>query len=354
MNILTHQKDGCRIIVSPRKTGICGSDVHYLKHGKIADFIVKDPMVLGHETAGIVVAVGPKVTHLKKGDRVALEPGETCRTCYDCKAGRYELCPSIEFAATPPFDGTLQGFYKLPGDLAYKLPDNVSLEEGAMIEPLSVAVQSVARIGGMKAGLNVAIFGAGPVGLLAQAVAKALGARRIIAVDIQERRLAFANKYVGSETFIPPKPEEGEQRIAYSRRVAGIMKEKFKVADRGLEGIDLAVDCTGAEACIQTALYLVKDGGTYVQVGMGNEFVQVPITAILTKEVTIKGSFRYGPGVYEQAIDLVARGLVDLKPLITHRYKFKDAIRAFKTTQDAKGEDGEDAIKTIIDGYDDD
>jgi len=343
-----------QVLVSPRKTGICGSDVHYLKHGKIADFIVKDPMVLGHETSAVVVATGKSVTHLKPGDRVALEPGETCRTCYDCKRGRYELCPDMIFAATPPYDGTLCGFYKLAGDLAYKLPDNVSLEEGAMMEPLSVAVQAVAKIGDIRGGQNVAIFGAGPVGLLAMGVAKALGARRVIAIDIQEDRLKFAKSYAASDIYIPGKPNEGEARIDYSRRSAEDIKKKFGLTERGQEGIDLAVDCTGAEVCIQTAIYLAKCGGTFVQVGMGNEFIQFPITAMLTKELNVKGSFRYGPGVYPLAIDLVARGLVHLKPLITHRYSFKDAVKAFKTTQEGKGEDGRGAIKTVIDGPIDD
>ncbi|KAH8927974.1 hypothetical protein BT69DRAFT_1202609, partial [Atractiella rhizophila] len=246
-----------------------------------------------------------KVTHLKKGDRVALEPifTETFRTCPDCKAGRYELCPSIKFVVTPPF-------------VSIPLPSNVSLKEEAVIEPRSM-VQIMARIGGMKARLNISICGSGPVRLLAQSAAKALDARMIIAVDIQVRQARFGDC----------RSSQREERIAYSRRVAGIMKEELKVADKGLEGIDLPVDCT--EACTQT-VYLAKDGGTYVQVGMASSLSRwCPSLAILTKEVTANGSLR-SDLLVEPVIDLVARALVDLKSLEIQRYKFKDATRAFE------------------------
>ncbi|KAG8932603.1 hypothetical protein FRC01_013098, partial [Tulasnella sp. 417] len=221
------------VLVEVKKTGICGSDVHYLCHGRIGDFVVNSPMVLGHESAGIVfkgtsfscyisgpdrvssylysrhftflcllesiATVGSKVKHLKAGDRVAMEPGATCGHCEDCKHGRYQLCPDVVFAATPPYDGTLGRYYKLPGHLAYLLPDNLSFEDGAMMEPLSVGVHSVRTLGQIKANQTVAVFGAGPVGLLALAVAKALGAKRTIAVDIDQGRLDFAKSYAATD-----------------------------------------------------------------------------------------------------------------------------------------------------------
>ncbi|KAF5333075.1 hypothetical protein D9611_002419 [Ephemerocybe angulata] len=341
---------GDEVLVNVKKTGICGSDVHYLVEGRIGDFVVKAPMVLGHESSGIVYKVGPKVKHLKVGDRVAMEPGATCRACDACKSGKYELCPDIVFAATPPYDGTLARYYRLPADLAYPLPDNVTLEDGAMMEPLSVGVHSVSNLGGLRANQSIAVFGCGPVGLLCMAVAKAIGASRIIAVDIVPSRLEFAKSYAATETYLPAKPVEGETRPEYSRRNAEAMKKELGISDRGAQGIDLVIDASGAEVSIQTGIYIAKTGGTFVQVGMGNPNVTIDIGTVMTKELVYKGSFRYGAGDYPLAISLVASGKVDLKPLVTHRFKFDDAIVAFKATKAGKSEDGKGVIKAIISG----
>jgi len=340
------------VLVAVKKTGICGSDVHYLVHGRIGDFVVSDPMVLGHESSGVVAKVGSEVKHLKEGTRVAMEPGAACRVCDNCKAGSYQLCPNMVFAATPPYDGTLGRYYKLPGDLAYPLPDNMSLEDGAMIEPLAVGVHAVYNVGKIRANQNVAVFGAGPVGLLSMAVAKACGANRVIGIDIVQSRLDFAKKYAATDVFLPPKPNDGESKIDFSKRVAAQISKELNIPDRGENSLDLIIDASGAEACIQMAIFLVKQGGTFVQVGMGNAEVQIPVTLLLVKEVIFKGSFRYGAGDYATAIKLVSSGRLDLKPLVTHRFAFKDAIQAFKTTKSGKGEDGVGVIKAIISGPD--
>jgi len=252
-------------------------------------------------------------------------------------------------ARTPPFDGTLQGYYKLASDLCYKLPDNISLEEGCIFEPLSVGVQAVAKVADLHSNQNIAIFGAGPVGLACMAVAKALGSRRIIAVDIQDDRLAFAKTYAATDIWKSTAPQKDESKMAYARRQSREMAESLGLdLDQGTEAIDVVIDCTGAEVCISTGIYLVKDAGTFVQVGMGSEYVPIPITALLTKMVTLKGSFRYGAGVYKLAIDLVAQGKIALKPLITHRYEFKQAKEAFQAMVDQKGYDGKPPIKCII------
>ncbi|TFY58409.1 hypothetical protein EVJ58_g6428, partial [Rhodofomes roseus] len=162
------------VLVEVKKTGICGSDVHYMVAGRIGQFIVEKPMVLGHESSGIISKVGPAVKNLKVGDRVAMEPGATCRKCDACKGGRYELCPDIVFAATPPYDGTLARYYPIPADIVYKLPDHLTLEDGAMMEPLSVAIHAVANVADFHSNQSIVVFGAGPVGLLCMAVAKAL------------------------------------------------------------------------------------------------------------------------------------------------------------------------------------
>jgi len=308
-------------------------------------------MVLGHESSGVIFKVGSKVTNLKPGDRVALEPGQACRTCDSCKRGVYQQCPDMVFAATPPYDGTLGRYYTLSSDLAYPLPENLSLEDGAMMEPLSVATHALASIAQLKVNDTIAIFGAGPVGLLLMAVAKAFGAKRIIAVDINQARLDFAKSYAATDIYLSPSklgPEE--TNINFSKRVADEMKAKFGLQERGADSVDVVVDASGAETCIQTGLYLAKHGGTFVQVGMGFANVTVPITMILVKELKFLGSFRYGPGNYPLSIALVAQGKIDLAPLVTHRFAFDDAIVAFKTTRAGKSEDGVAVIKAIING----
>lgn len=338
------------VLIEVKKTGICGSDVHYLAHGRIGDFVLKSPMVLGHESAGIISKVGTNVKSVKAGDRVAMEPGATCRQCESCKKGKYNLCPDVRFAATPPYDGTLARYYILPADLTYPLAEHVSLEDGAMLEPLAVGVHSVSTLAQFKTGQTVAVFGCGPVGLLCMAVAKALGASRIVAIDIAQPRLDFAKQYAATDTWNPPAPSEGESKIAYSRRNAQLLKEALSIEDRGPKGIDLIIDASGAETSVQTGFYLVKIGGTFIQVGMGNPEVTIDLGMLMTKELVYKGSFRYGPGDYELANSLVTHGKVDLKPLVTHRYKFTDAIAAFKATRAGKSEDGKGVIKVMIDG----
>ncbi|GAA5997361.1 NAD(P)-dependent alcohol dehydrogenase [Rhodotorula paludigena] len=338
-------------IVAPKKVTLCGSDVHYYKEGRVGDFIVEKPMVLGHETAALVVKVGRNVTNIKPGDRVALEPGESCRMCPDCKAGHYQRCPKMKFAATPPFDGTLAHYYTLPADLCYKLPDNMTLEEGALLEPMSVGVHAVHKIGQMKLAANVVVFGAGPVGLLTAAVAKGLGARKVVIVDIQEPRLQFAKENnLVHDYYLPSKPNEGEAREDYPRRNAKEIRERFEFEERGPNAVDLIVDCSGAEVCIQTAIYLLGHGGTMVQVGHGKPNITLDYQTVVTHELTIKGSFRYGPGAYRLSMDLVARGAVNLKALISHRYTFRDAVKAFEANHKGVGQDGKPLIKAVIDG----
>ncbi|GAA5894351.1 hypothetical protein JCM5296_005146 [Sporobolomyces johnsonii] len=338
-------------IVALKKITLCGSDFHSLEHGRIGDLIVNAPMILGHETAGVVVKVGDNVKNVKPGDRVALEPGKLCRVCDDCKGGHYERCPEMVFAATPPYDGTLTSFYTLPADLCYPIPENMSLEEGALIEPMAVAVHAVHKVAQMPHAANVVVFGAGPVGLLTCAVAKGLGARQVIAVDIREPQLQFAkDNGLVDDYFVWPQPPKDGTRLAYSKRCTEEMQKRFGFTERGPAGVDLVVDCSGAEVCIQMGIFLLRHGGQLVHVGTGPSDVNVPVSTVLVKELTIKGSFRYGPGVYRLALDLVARGAVNLKPLISHRYAFKDAKLAFEANKAGKGQDGKPLIKAVIDG----
>ncbi|KAF2737140.1 GroES-like protein [Polyplosphaeria fusca] len=319
------------VLVKPRWTGICGSDVHYWVHGRIGHFIVEAPMVLGHESSGIVAAVGDKVTSVKVGDEVAMEPGVPCRRCVRCKEGKYNLCADMAFAATPPYDGTLARFYTLPEDYCYKLPEGMSLEEGALIEPTAVAVH-ITRQAAVKPGDSVVVFGAGPVGLLCCAVAKAYGAKKIVTVDINEERVKFALQYAATDSFI-------------SARVSAEENGKNLIEQAGLGmGADVIIDATGAEPCIQTAIHALRMGGTYVQGGMGKPDITFPIMAMCTKEINMKGSFRYGPGDYQTAVDLVATKRISVKELVTGKVKFEEAEQAFAEVKAGKG------IKLLIEG----
>ena len=319
------------VLLQVNYTGICGSDIHYWQHGKIGQYVVEDPMVLGHESAGTVLECGSKVTTLKKGDRVAMEPGIPCRRCLRCKEGKYNLCLDMAFAATPPIDGTLAKYYILPEDFCYKLPDHMSLEEGALMEPLAVAVH-ITKQSGVKTGDSIVVFGAGPVGLLCCAVAKAFGASKIIAVDIVDSRLEFAKDFAATGTYKSQKiaAEENAQKI----------KDEFDLPI----GADAAIDASGVEPSIQTAINVLRTGGTYVQGGMGGDNCTFPIMAVCTKELNVKGSFRYGPSDYPTAVGLCANGVIDVKKLITKKVSFDDAEEAFNDIKNGKG------IKVLIEG----
>ncbi|WWC61804.1 chlorophyll synthesis pathway protein BchC [Kwoniella dejecticola CBS 10117] len=343
------------VLIEIKKTGICGSDVHFYNTGAMGLVKLQEPMCLGHESSGIIVQLGSNSVvgkgTIQLGDKVALEPGVTCRMCTDCRGGCYQICEHMVFAAYPPSrGGTLQRYYKLPADLVYKLPESVGLEYGAMMEPLSVAVHAIANKGQLRTGQNVIIFGAGPVGLLAMGVAKGLGANRIVAVDINQERLQFAKDYAATDVYIPTKQNEGEPRPQYSLRAAQDLLLTLGIPARGPGSIDLVMDATGAEVCIQMGLNAVRPGGTHVQTGFGPPDIQIPFFRVTTEEITIKGGWRYGNGDYPLAIDLVNRGLVNLEPLLTHTFKFKDALEAFEITKAGKDKNGKFVIKCVIDG----
>ncbi|OGM43203.1 D-xylulose reductase A [Aspergillus bombycis] len=324
-------RDAHDVLVNVRFTGICGSDVHYWEHGSIGQFVVKDPMVLGHESSGVISKVGSAVTTLKVGDHVAMEPGIPCRRCEPCKSGKYNLCEKMAFAATPPYDGTLAKYYVLPEDFCYKLPENIDLQEAAVMEPLSVAVHIVKQAN-VAPGQSVVVFGAGPVGLLCCAVARAFGSPKVIAVDIQKGRLEFAKKYAATAIFEPSK-------VPALENANRIVNEN----DLG-RGADIVIDASGAEPSVHTGIHVLRPGGTYVQGGMGRNEITFPIMAACTKELNVRGSFRYGSGDYKLAVNLVASGKVSVKELITGVVSFENAEQAFQEVKAGKG------IKTLIAG----
>ncbi|KAJ6045181.1 uncharacterized protein N7446_003383 [Penicillium canescens] len=334
-------KDPWDVRVQIAQTGICGSDVHYWQRGRIGDFVLESPIVLGHESSGTVVEVGSAVKNLKIGDRVAIEPGVPCRHCDYCRSGSYNLCPDTVFAATPPHDGTLSKYYITQADFCYPLASHMDLEEGALVEPVAVAVQ-IAKVGNVRPNQTIVVFGCGPIGLLCQAVSKAYSARKVIGVDISQSRADFARTFGADDVFVPPPKPDGKDSCAWSEELARVMKEKFDLG----EGPDVVLEATGAEACIQTGVHLTKKGGTYVQAGMGRENVVFPITTACIRDLTIRGSIRYTVGCYSTAVDLISSGKIDVKRLITNRYKFEQAEDAFELVRQGK----ESVIKVIIEG----
>lgn len=321
--------------VAVKATGICGSDVHYYRSGGIGKYILNSPMVLGHESSGVVVEVGPKVEKIKVGDRVAIEPGVPDRYSDETKAGKYNLCPHMAFAATPPIDGTLVKYYLSPADFLVKLPDHVSFEEGACIEPLSVGVHSN-KLAKVRFGQTVVVFGAGPVGLLTGAVAKAFGASDVVFVDVFDQKLERAKNFGATHVINSTKlPKNDPQALA---------DEVEKLLGGALA--DVVFECSGAESCIDAGVKATKNGGTMVQIGMGKNYVNFPIAEVSGKEMTLVGCFRYSYGDYKDAVNLVSTGRVDVKKLITHRFSFEDAAKAY----DFNIAHGGEVVKTIIAG----
>lgn len=315
--------------IAVHSVGICGSDVHYLVNGTIGDFVLKAPMVLGHESSGTVTVVGEGVTHLKPGDRVALEPGIPCRSCEFCKAGRYNLCPDIQFLATPPVDGDLTRFHVHAADFCFKLPDHVTFEEGALLEPLSVAVHACRRAG-VSIGHRVLICGSGPIGLLSLVTAKAMGAAEVIVTDICGERLAVAKKMGASHIFKIDPAVDTRSTAEQIVRALG-------------ENPDVTIECSGAESSLQTGIYATKSGGVMVLVGLGPPTVSIPVINAAVREVDIRGIFRYA-NTYPTALAMVASGSVNLKPLVTHRFALEDSVKAFETARTGAG----GAIKVMI------
>lgn len=305
--------------VQVKATGICGSDVHLWKYGEIGIFPVTRPQLLGHESAGIVTAVGPGVTSLKVGDRVAIEAGIPCSLCDQCMKGRYHLCPQVVFKSTPPYDGLLAKYITHPARWLHKIPDNISYEEGALLEPLSVAIAAIERVGA-SFGRSLLITGCGPIGLMVLAVAKAIGVSPIIVTDVQAGRLEYAEK-MGADYTYQVNPQLSDVDIARDiRALTG-------------DGVECSLECTGIESSFRAAIMATRDAGTCCLVGVGKNDQTLPVNNFAMREVDIRGLFRYHH-TYPRAIALLASGKLQVKHLITHKFEFMDAVKAFETAAD--------------------
>lgn len=315
------------VLVKLEYVGICGSDLHYYETGAIGDYVVEPPFVLGHEPGGTVVEVGENVKDLKVGDRVALEPGKTCGHCEFCKTGRYNLCPDVVFFATPPVDGVFQEYVAHEADLCFKLPDNVSTLEGALIEPLAVGFHAAIQ-GDAHLGQKAVVMGAGCIGLVSMMALKARGVSEVYVVDIMEKRLEKALE-LGATGVINGSKED--------------VLERVKALTNGT-GMDLVIETAGTEITTRQAVHIAKKGSNIVLVGYSKSGeMTLPMSLVLDKELTFKTVFRYRH-IYPMAIDAVAAGKVNLKGIVTDVFELDEAQKAMDYSVNNKA----DIVKAVI------
>lgn len=315
------------VLVKVEYVGICGSDMHYYENGRIGNYIVKPPFVLGHEASGTIVKVGSRVTHLKLGDRVALEPGKTCGHCSFCRKGQYNLCPDVIFFATPPVDGVFQEYVAHEAALCFKLPENVSTLEGALIEPLAVGFHS-ANQGQAHIGQTAVVFGAGCIGLVSMMALKAEGVTNVHVVDIVPKRLDKALK-LGASSVINSKSED-------------VVAQINKLTDGN--GCDLVIDTSGAELAAEQAIQITRKGATIVMVGYSkNGMLNLPMGLAIDKELRFETAFRYRH-IYPMAIEAVSTGKVNLKDMVTNIFTLDEVQKAMDLSIHNK----EEIVKSVI------
>jgi D-xylulose reductase len=301
--------------------GICGSDVHYYTHGRIGPYVVKKPMILGHEAAGTIVEVGDEVTHLAVGDRVCMEPGVPNPNSKATKLGIYNVDPDVTFWATPPVDGCLSNEVLHPASFTFRLPDHVSFAEGAMVEPFAIGMQAASKAK-IKPGDTVAVIGAGTIGLMTALAALAGGAARAIVSDLSAEKLAIAARYPG---IIPCNIREQS------------LVEKVGEVTSGW-GADVVFECSGSPKVFADVMAAACPGGAAVLVGIPIDPIPFDIAAAQAKELRFETVFRYA-NMYDRAIDLIASGKVDLKPLVTSTYVFDESVEAFERAAEGRPTD---------------
>lgn len=315
------------VLVAVGAGGICGSDLHYYHHGGFGVIRVREPIILGHEVAGIVKALGVSVSNVKVGDKVALNPSLACGDCRYCKQGLHHHCLDMLFFGSamrlPHVQGAFREFMVVKAKQCIPLANNVSLAEGACAEPLAVCTHARNQAGDLH-GKNVLVTGAGPIGALCVALAKQAGAANIIVTDIQDATLEIAKQMGASETINAAKNPDAMEKYAQN-------KGHF----------DVAFECSGVAPALKTALECVRPQGTIVQVGIGGD-TNIPLNVLVGKEIDLKGSFRFD-GEYAEAVDLINAGEIDVKPIITAKYPLENAVAAF----DAAG-DRSKSVKVII------
>ena len=307
--------------------GICGSDVHYYTNGRIGGFVVNAPMVLGHEASGVVVEIGAKVQSLKVGDRVCMEPGVPNLSSRATKLGLYNVDPSVVFWATPPVHGVLTPYVVHRAAFTYKLPDNVSFAEAAMVEPFAVGLWATVKAG-IRPGDTAVVIGAGPIGIMTALAALAGGCSRVILSDLVDEKLAIAGRYPGVST-VNVKREK--------------LADAVGAATDGRGG-DIVFEASGSPRAYDGIEGLVRPGGCLIAIGMPVEPVKIDISSFAAKEIRIETVFRYA-NVFDRALTMIASGKVDLKPLISDTFPFEQSIAAFERAAEGRPKDVKLQIK---------
>jgi D-xylulose reductase len=301
--------------------GVCGSDVHYYTHGRIGDFVVNAPMVLGHEAAGVVTARGANVQTLKVGDRVCMEPGVPNLSSRASKLGLYNVDPDVRFWATPPIHGVLTATVVHPAAFTFKLPDNVSFAEGAMVEPFAVGMQAAARAR-IAPGDVGAVVGAGPIGIMVALAALAGGCSKVFVGDFAKEKLAIVARYPG---LVPVDVAKQSLPDAVKQETAGW-------------GADVTFEASGSSKAYADLIRTARPGGALVLVGLPIDPVAFDVPGAISKELRIETVFRYA-NVFDRALALIASGKVDLKPLVSETFAFKQSIAAFERAAAARPSD---------------
>ncbi|KAI0160511.1 GroES-like protein [Xylariaceae sp. FL1272] len=353
------QSDG--VLVKVIANGICGSDMHSYLAGGVGGRPMLEPTVMGHEAAGEVIAVGSDVTTHKPGDRVAVEPGLPCRKCINCKTGRSNICTTMKYCGSPGTHGTLSKFFALPADMAPHIPDSLNWEEAGSIQPLAIGVM-IGKRADIRPHKTMAIFGCGPIGLITAAVSHAYSTRKIIAFDINPKRVEFAKSYLSPLTgkpiidhvflvdALPSQPAgssdgheqtEGDYKFETAQTRMDEILRQVGLDDEG--GVDTVVEASGANDAMLHGIAITKEGGIYLQVGLGHVQTHIfPTIAVTNKDLEVRGLTRYTATAFPSAIDMLRRGVVDLKPLITATFPLSRAQDAFEAVA------GGNEMKVII------
>ena len=298
------------VLVRVRSVGVCGSDVHYFREGRIGDMVVESPLTLGHEVSGVVAAAGEGVPEDRIGQRVAIDPQRPCRECRFCKGGHLNLCPQMEFYATPPVDGAFADYVTAPADFVYELPDALSDNAGALLEPFSVGLWACGKAS-IGPGSRVLISGAGPIGAMAAYSARAYGATEIIVSDLVESRRERILRF-GATQSVDPRAQD------YSPAA-------FEA--------DAFIECSGAHAAMLDGLAALRPAGTAVMVGLGPDQMSLPVQDIMTKELLVTGMFRY-VNTWPKVIAYAQQPQVDLDAMVSAEYALEDVEEALNADHD--------------------
>ncbi|GAB2986054.1 NAD(P)-dependent alcohol dehydrogenase [Actinotalea caeni] len=312
----TPQPGPHEVLVRPTSVGLCGSDVHFWEHGRVGDLVVEEPLILGHEVAGVIAAVGEGVDPGRVGERVAVDPQRPCRRCGYCLGGRYNLCRSVEFPSAPPVHGAFAEYLAVPADFAFPLPEDMSDDEAALLEPLSVGIAAV-RKADVVPGSRVLVTGAGPIGVLTAAAAAAFGATEVVVSDPLASRRQIALRHGATAVHDPASGPLPEERF------------------------DALVDAAGVQATVDGGIRALRAGGTAVVVGMGSDRVDLDLFRVQSHELRIEGLFRY-VDTWPTAIALVSSGRVEVASLVSDVVGLDDLDAAMRRNGDP------DVMKIVV------